>query len=58
MTEEKKKTLSVDVSRLQQFWGIDLNAFEPGKTYPLSKLMDAIGLQRGTPGPKTRGDAK
>jgi hypothetical protein len=44
MTEEKKKTLSVDISRLEKFWDADLHEFNPDETYPLSKLMDALGF--------------
>jgi hypothetical protein len=55
-----KKTLSVDIPRLERFWNIDLHAFEPGETYPISQLMDALGFfhVHGRPKLKSRGNTK
>jgi hypothetical protein len=39
-----KKTLHVDISKLEQCWGVDLDEFKPGVTYPLAKLMDTLGF--------------
>ena len=60
MTEEKKKTLSVVVNHLEQAFDTDLHEFEPGETYPLSKLMDALGLfhVHGRPKLQPMGDAR
>ena len=41
------KTISVDVYYLAQVFGFDPSEFEPGHTYPLLKLTDAIGSVKG-----------
>lgn len=58
MKEEKKNTLSVDVHKLERFWNIDLHEFKPGGTYPVAKLMDALGFfhVHGRPKLKQRGN--
>lgn len=58
MSKEKIKTISVDIQRLEQFWDIDLHELEPGEIYPASKLINAIGLQHGTPKLKPWGSTK
>jgi hypothetical protein len=39
-----KNILSVDISKIEQCWAVDLHEFEPGVTYPLAKLMDTLGF--------------
>ena len=51
---EKKKTLSCNVIHLEQAFGADLHEFKPGETYPLSKLMDALGFFHVHRRPKLR----
>ena len=60
MTEEKKKNLCCNVDHLEQAFGADLHEFEPGETYPLSKLMDALGLfhAHGRPKLQPRGNVR
>jgi hypothetical protein len=53
-----KKRLSVEISKLEQCSGVDLHEFEPGKTYPLSKLMDALGFMKPGRSKVTRGGDK
>jgi hypothetical protein len=53
-----KKTLSVDISKLEQYWGVTLHEFEPGKTYPVSQLMDALGFMKPGRPKVTRGGDK
>ena len=50
------KTISVDVRRLERAYGFDLHEFEAGGTYPLSKLMTAMGFSKGTPQGRPRGN--
>jgi hypothetical protein len=58
--EEKKKTLSVNIPLLEQFWNTDLHESKPGETYPISKLMGALGFfhVHGRPKLKPRGNTK
>jgi hypothetical protein len=58
--EEKNTTLSVDIHQLEQYWNTDLHEFKPGGTYPISKLMDALGLfhVHGRPKLRQRGKTK
>jgi hypothetical protein len=53
-----KKRLSVDISKLEQYSGVDLHEFKPGKMYPLSKLMDALGFMKPGRSKVTRGGDK
>jgi hypothetical protein len=46
--------IPVELQPLAEFWNIDLHEFEPGKTYPLSKLFATLGLAKGTPKGKPR----
>jgi hypothetical protein len=62
---KEKKNVSVNIQHLEEaFFDIDLSEFEPGATYPVSKLMDALGLLHvhGRPklrsGDNVRGDKK
>jgi hypothetical protein len=41
------KSIPVDIRHLEDAFHIDLSQFEAGKTYPLSKLLDALGLLKG-----------
>lgn len=39
----KKKNVTVSISQLEEaFHGIDPSEFEPGETYPMSTLLDAL----------------
>ena len=42
------KNITVDVRHLELVLGIDLHEFEGGHTYPLSKLMIAMGFHKHT----------
>ena len=42
------KNITVDVRHLELALGIDLHEFEGGHTYPLSKLMIAMGFHKHT----------
>ena len=40
---EEKKNVTVHIQHLKEaFPGTDLSKFEPGATYPMSELMDAL----------------
>jgi hypothetical protein len=59
MSEEKKQNVPVNIRDLEKH-GIDLHEFKPGVTYPLAKLMDALGVfhVRGRPKLRPRGTTK
>ena len=50
------KNITVDVRHIELALGIDLHEFEGGHTYPLSKLMIAMGFSKGEP--QRRGEEK
>jgi len=52
------KNITVDVRNIERAFGFDLHQFEEGGTYPLSKLMIAMGFGKGTPQGKPRGNTK
>jgi hypothetical protein len=52
-------TVTVDIDLLAGiYYWIDPNKFLPGHTYPMSELMEEIGLTKGTPQGKPRGNTK
>ena len=55
MANNEKKNVAVSITHLEEaFPGTDLSEFEPGGTYPMSKLLDAL-----RPRPRhERGDVK
>lgn len=44
--EEKREKIPVNIRYLEQAHGVDLSEFAPGVTYPLAKLMDALGFMK------------
>lgn len=53
------KNILVDIDLLaKKYHWITLNKFLPGHTYPMSELMEEIGLIKGTPQGKPRGNTK
>jgi len=52
------KNIAVDVRFLERAYGCDLHEFEDGGTYPLSKLMTAMGFSKATPQGRSRGNTK
>ena len=58
---EEKKNVSVSIQHLEEaFSGIDISEFEPGETYPMPKLLDALGFfhVHGRPKLRLRGDTR
>lgn len=53
----KNTTVDIDLLTKKYYW-IALNKFLPGHTYPMSELMEEIGLIKGTPQGKPRGNTK
>jgi hypothetical protein len=41
------KSVPVDIRHLEDVFYVDLDQFEDGGSYPMSKLFDALGLLRG-----------
>jgi hypothetical protein len=58
MREEKKKNIPVNIRHLEQAYGFELHQFESGVTYPLAKLMDALGFMKPGRSKITRGGNK
>lgn len=53
--KEEKKNATVNIQHLEEaFPDTDLSEFEPGETYPLPKLMDALGFFHVHGRPKLR----
>jgi len=52
------KNITVDVRLLERAYSFDLHEFKDGGTYPLSKLMTAMGFSKGTPQGRSRGNTK
>jgi len=52
------KTITVDVRFLERAYGFDLHEFKDGATYPLSKLMTAMGFSKAAPLGRPRGNTK
>lgn len=52
------KSIPVDIKHLEEVYNIDLHEFEPGRTYPMLKLMDALGLAHGSLRYLPRGNTK
>jgi hypothetical protein len=50
--------ISINIRHLEQAHGVDLSEFEPGVTYPLAKLMDALGFMKPGRQKCTRGGDK
>jgi hypothetical protein len=54
-SDQKPSRIPVNIRHLEQAHGIDLHEFKPGVTYPLAKLMDALGFMKpGRPTSKHR----
>jgi len=50
------KSITVDVRFLERAYSFDLHEFEDGGTYPLSKLMTAMGFSKVSPQGRPRGN--
>lgn len=50
-SDQKQRGIPVNIRHPEQAHGIDLHEFKPEVTYPLAKLMDALGFV--TPGRPT-----
>ena len=49
-------SISINIDVLKEKYGIDLEGFIPGYTYPLSMLMKELGFLEGTHKRKARGN--
>jgi len=49
-------SISVNIDTLEEKYGLDLEGFIPGYTYPLGMLMAELGLLKGTHKGKPRGN--
>ena len=49
-------SISVNIDVLEKKYGIDLEGFIPGYTYPLGMLMKELGYLEGTSKRKARGN--
>ena len=48
--------IRVNIDTLEEKYGLDLEGFIPGYTYPLDMLMVELGLLEGTHKGKSRGN--
>ena len=55
--EEMNVTVDIDILAEKYYW-MNTNKFHKGHTYHLSELMEELGLEKGTPQGKPRGNTK